>query len=135
MALAGEVGVTTLYKRRECFTSQNYRGQNCCLFFFFLFHFFGKVYFHMDFEINNSSKRRFTVSPRLAATSRPLKGPRCFSGPPWESEGKDWPHRVFGQIRTAHGLELFLMGEGVSSICLKFAQKLAGFCKRQNLIP
>ena len=85
--------------------------------FSFFFQFIGKVYFHMDFEINNSSKGRFTMSPRLAATS----GPRCFSGPPWESEGRDWPQRVFGQVRAARGLELILMGEGVSSICLRFA--------------
>lgn len=102
---------------------------------FFFFQFIGKVYFHMDFEINNSSKRRFTMRSRLAATSGPLRGPRCFSGPPWESEGKDWPQRAFGQVRAAHGLELILMGEGVSSICLRFAENLAGFCKRQNLIP
>lgn len=131
MALAREVGVTICTKDGNVLCPRITEARIV----FFFFQFIGKVYFHMDFEINNSSKGRFTMSPRLAATSGPLKGPCCFSGPPWESEGRDWPQRVFGQVRAAHGIELILMGEGVSSICLKFAQKLAGFCKRQNLIP
>ena len=77
----------------------------------------------MDFEINNSLKQRFAVSPRLAAEpgSGLVKGSRCVSVTLWELEGKVWPQRAFGRVRGAQWLEFILTGEEISGICLSLA--------------